>query len=421
MTLSTAKWVNIWLLFCSCQLLNAQTADQLLRVHNITNTSTLNNISSPLSGNLAYTQNQLYYYDGSQWRSSWATKGNNNIENTDFLGTTDNTDLSFRTDNVQRMVVKNDEKVGVNLNNPIGKFQVNTASSNTYIEISTHGVASCNNGHNPGFAIDNDPTVLAWDNGWAPHFWSWDWLMIDLTAMDLELPVVRYTLRSPNLWQSPFHSNITIWELEGSLDGVNWTGIHGVNSNTFTWDWGTVTYNIPNNVVYNRYRLFVHAGSTEGPLPGVNQYYAISDFDLFVRDTVDFTDDFIIATNGQVGVGIAPTEDLHVNGNILASGTITPDYVFESYFDGKSDLNPTYKFQPLSEVEQFIKENKHLPGVPSAQDIEEQGGILVNKATEINLEKIEELYIHLFELIDENERIKKSIKRIEKEVLDLAK
>ena len=46
---------------------------------------------------------------------------------------------------------------------------------------------------------------------------------------------------------------------------------------------------------------------------------------------------------------------------------------------------------------------------------------VVNKATEINLEKIEELYIHLFELIDENERIKKSIKRIEKEVLDLAK
>ena len=153
MTLSTAKWVNIWLLFCSCQLLNAQTADQLLRVHNITNTSTLNNISSPLSGNLAYTQNQLYYYDGSQWRSSWATKGNNNIENTDFLGTTDNTDLSFRTDNVQRMVVKNDGKVGANLNNPIGKFQVNTASSNTYIEISTHGVASCNNGHNHGFGI----------------------------------------------------------------------------------------------------------------------------------------------------------------------------------------------------------------------------------------------------------------------------
>jgi hypothetical protein len=125
MTLSTAKWVNIWLLFCSCQLLNAQNADQLLRVYNITNTSTLNNISSPLRGNLAYTQNQLYYY-GSQWRSSWATKGNNNIENTDFLGTTDNTDLRFRTDNVQRMVVKSDGKVGVGINNPSGIFEVNS-------------------------------------------------------------------------------------------------------------------------------------------------------------------------------------------------------------------------------------------------------------------------------------------------------
>lgn len=141
-----------------------------------------------------------------------------------------------------------------------------------------------------------------------------------------------------------------------------------------------------------------------------------------IRLFEDKTSEFIVNTNGNVGINHDnPTQRLHVIGNILASGTITADYVFENYYDGKSDLNPTYKFQPLSEVEQFIKENKHLPGVPSAQDIEEQGGILVNKATEINLEKIEELYIHLFELIDENERIKKSIKRIEKKVLDLAK
>ena len=91
------KWINLLALIFSWQLLHAQTANQLLRVHNVTNSSALSNISSPLTGNLAYTQNHIYHCDGSQWQSSWTTKGNNNIGNTDFLGTTDSTDLRFST------------------------------------------------------------------------------------------------------------------------------------------------------------------------------------------------------------------------------------------------------------------------------------------------------------------------------------
>ena len=126
---------------------------------------------------------------------------------------------------------------------------------------------------------------------------------------------------------------------------------------------------------------------------------------------------FVVNENGNFGISQDnPTQKLHVDGSILASGTITPDYVFESYFDGESHLNPTYKLQPIDELEQFIKENKHLPGVPSAQDIEEQGGILVNRATEINLEKIEEFYLYLFELIDESERMDKRVDRLEKQL-----
>ncbi|WP_298956496.1 hypothetical protein [uncultured Nonlabens sp.] len=99
-----------------------------------------------------------------------------------------------------------------------------------------------------------------------------------------------------------------------------------------------------------------------------------------------------------VGIGTtAPTQSLQVIGNILASGTITPDYVFESYFDGYSDLNPEYKIMSLEEVEDFTRRNKHLPGVFSAQDVQENGGILINRATEQNLEKLEELFIYTIE------------------------
>ena len=415
MTLSTAKWVNIWLLFCSCQLLNAQTADQLLRVYNITNTSALNNISSPLRSNLAYTQNQLYYYDGSQWRSSWATKGNNNIENTDFLGTTDNTDLRFRTNNAQRMVVKSDGKVGVGINNPSGIFEVN----------SNDGLLAVSNANTNTSSITY-PNSLN-DN----NFFSFSIFQSATANVDFLTPnttLTRIVLYSDNpLPQNGFDpDNPTGITVSARQTGGSWTVIFTQTYTPASWlsdELVVITQNqfylraknidLANSTEYDEYRIQLQ-NTQHNPIHNSR----VAEIRLFE----DKTSEFIVNTNGNVGINHDnPTQRLHVIGNILASGTITPDYVFENYYDGKSDLNPTYKFQLLSEVEQFIKENKHLPGVPSAQDIEEQGGILVNKATEINLEKIEELYIHLFELIDENERIKKSIKRIEKEVLDLAK
>jgi hypothetical protein len=101
---------------------------------------------------------------------------------------------------------------------------------------------------------------------------------------------------------------------------------------------------------------------------------------------------------GDVGIGItAPTEKLHVDGNILVTGSFIPDYVFEKYYEGESVLNPNYEMPSLLEIERFTKAHKHLPGVPSAKEVEAKGGILINRATEINLEKIEELYLHTIE------------------------
>lgn len=64
----------------------------------------------------------------------------------------------------------------------------------------------------------------------------------------------------------------------------------------------------------------------------------------------------------------------------------------------------------LSEVERFTRANKHLPGVPSAKEVEEKGGIVINRATEINLEKIEELYLHVIEQQKQIEALKAKMK-----------
>ncbi|MBR5373258.1 MAG: hypothetical protein IK131_01125 [Paludibacteraceae bacterium] len=71
------------------------------------------------------------------------------------------------------------------------------------------------------------------------------------------------------------------------------------------------------------------------------------------------------------------------------------DYVFEEGYDLKS----------LDEVEAFVKSNKHLPGVPSASELKENG-MNVSEMSNILLEKVEELTLHLIRLQKEVEQLR---------------
>ncbi|KAJ1464796.1 C-terminal domain of CHU protein family-domain-containing protein, partial [Baffinella frigidus] len=111
------------------------------------------------------------------------------------------------------------------------------------------------------------------------------------------------------------------------------------------------------------------------------------------------------STNGLEAMRIDPTQNIATTGNLSVGGTISttisgqvhPDYVFQKYFLGKSILNPNYEFTNLSEIEEFVKANNHLPGIKSAAAIKEQGFWDLGEASRINLEKIEELFLHTIE------------------------
>ncbi len=77
---------------------------------------------------------------------------------------------------------------------------------------------------------------------------------------------------------------------------------------------------------------------------------------------------------------------------IFVTQTNWPDYVFEE----------DYNLTPLTELEDFITINKHLPGVPSEQEVLEEGVNLGNMDA-ILLQKIEELTLHI---IEQDKRIK---------------
>ena len=96
---------------------------------------------------------------------------------------------------------------------------------------------------------------------------------------------------------------------------------------------------------------------------------------------------------------VSTTGNLQVGGNVTVTGTHTPvpDYVFQKYFLGNSILNSNYEFKTLAEIEAFVKENNHLPGIQSAQAVKEQGFWNVSESSRVNLEKIEELFLHTIE------------------------
>ena len=56
-----------------------------------------------------------------------------------------------------------------------------------------------------------------------------------------------------------------------------------------------------------------------------------------------------------------------------------------------------YTLKSLEEIEAYVNENNHLPGVPSAKEIEDQGGLDLGEMNRILLEKVEELTLHMIE------------------------
>ncbi|MDY3316975.1 hypothetical protein PG630_06615 [Riemerella anatipestifer] len=121
---------------------------------------------------------------------------------------------------------------------------------------------------------------------------------------------------------------------------------------------------------------------------------------------------------GNVGIGtITPTEKLEVAGKVKASAfmgtngaTLFPDYVFQKYYTGTSSLKADYSFKTLSQVENFVKANGHLPGYQSAEAIKKQGYIDLMATQLTNVEKIEELYLHS---IEQDKALKAKDARIE--------
>lgn len=131
---------------------------------------------------------------------------------------------------------------------------------------------------------------------------------------------------------------------------------------------------------------------------------------VFVGDATNFNSSHRLGVDGnavflgavRIGETVTPGGyKLAVDGKAICTELLVrlvpnwPDYVF----------NNKYKLRGLNEVEDFIKKNNHLPGIPSAKEVE-SNGINVGEMQKLQMEKIEELTLYIIELKKEIEKLK---------------
>jgi len=186
-------------------------------------------------------------------------------------------------------------------------------------------------------------------------------------------------------------------------DGV---GVNNDQIFNFYYKWAGVsrTYNA---------EIRIHGKHTDPANANWNKYLALKHDGTNGRILTDIGDLVLMETSGNVGIGTGTSAlnanyKLSVNGKIRAKEVVVespwPDFVFAD----------DYQLKPLSEVEQYLKANKHLPEIPSAPEVG-KNGVSVGEMQAKLLQKIEELTLYVIALQKENECLHQRVSRLEKQ------
>jgi hypothetical protein len=113
-----------------------------------------------------------------------------------------------------------------------------------------------------------------------------------------------------------------------------------------------------------------------------------------------------ITGTGNVGIGTDDTKGYKfaVNGDAMFTRikvkayTSWPDYVFAD----------NYQLPALSELAGYIQQHKHLPGMPTATEVQQEG-LDVAEMNKKLVQKVEELTLYLLKIDQQNQELKKEI------------
>ena len=322
-------------------------------------------------------------------QSYWSLSGNSNGNSSSYIGHTGNYQLRFKTNNVTRMLI-DEYKTGIGTGSPVSNLHLhsehqtediigilpgprdvtyNEFAYDNYFRMTTHNTGSS---ELDGFVImqyGREITLRQYEEALLNIHGYNDKGLSVLTTGTIRVGddngIANFSMGAANSADLDYGTSFIGFNAMRS--GVKWylkgDGVH--NGGAAIWS------NVEGDL------LFSNVASTSG----ANRWVV----DTAMKNRVNL----VLKSNGQL-----------MAKEVLVTLTGWPDYVFGEGYERMS----------LPETEAYIKENGHLPGVPSAEEVEEKGLSLGEMNAKL-MEKVEELMLHVIELQKQIDELKRGGER----------
>lgn len=368
--------------------------------------------------------------------AQWSLTGNGATTASNFLGTTDAQTLKFRTNNVQRMVIDVNGRLGLGTTAPGYRFDLLTTTdlrgmnlNNSMTTTSTtYGafITANNTGTGSAYGVygygrgagGSNFGVYGFSNEGAIAtgvFGNANTNATTLTAYGVQGTSSGAGTSNYGLFGSATGAGITNYGVYGSASGgtTNWAG-YFVNNVYTGGALGLGTTTIADS------RLSVQQSGTTVATgkflntskgPNTSWIHFGTSGDWYLRSASNSGKVIIQDQNANATVCIGTTVPatgykLSVSGKVICTELKVllqsnwPDYVFAK----------DYSLMPLKQLEEYISVNSHLPGVPSASEISESDGLAVGEMQTVLLKKLEEANLYILQLHKRVEELEAKVK-----------
>lgn len=346
----------------------------------------------------------------------WKMGGNTPGTDT-TLGTKNNKDLILISNNLERLRITKDGKIGIGTSNPNTIFHVagtQTMGGDLTFLKGSQSIQFANPGNNPHpmiymfksgtvnpnrMVIAHSETYPDWGLQYADNIDQFNFIGAGFNRLAINLSTGNIGINNA----SPAYKLDIVGDemLNGTLrfsdstDGIQFAN-PGSTSNPMITMFTSGTTNQDRMVI---------AHSPNYPTWGL-QYHDLNDaFDFIGAGNSRL---YINLSTGYIGMGTTtPSYRLDVCGTIRAKEVLVEtgwcDYVFDK----------DYKLRSFDELEKYINENKHLPGIAPATEVEKDG-LKIAEMNKAMMEKIEELTLYVLQLNKDNQKLQKEIDELKK-------
>lgn len=313
--------------------------------------------------------------DGTEWNTN-----GNTCDTNAFIGTINQTDLRFRTNNLEHMRLTNEGRFGIGVSNPLEKFELDGN-----MKLSGNVIFS-----DYADAIDTTDKVLFVDKNGTTQTKSLTSITQNIYSVDCFIGKEDNgfggsTLITLPSWASSIANNRQV--LYTGLNCPTWVGI-GTNDPVTRLD-------VRGDI---RADKGIGLGDVATPQAGfhLQNYFGSGNNPYF---------DYLIIVQDENGEKVLQlnNDGLLRAREIKVDEDVWPDYVFD----------PSYKLMPIYDLKIYIEKNGHLPNVPSAKEVEIDG-VNLGETARITMEKVEELTLYTIDQQEQLDDQKAAIDALEK-------